>query len=289
MNRGLATKRPRKHIYYDTESDSDDVNVPSSPHKKKHTESHAQKIISLELKNKLIQAVRIGDVQTIDSIHLQSLNDNFTPLLNICTDRNFHLIHEAAFHGQLSTVQYFVEHLKADPSMPSYREYTPLHSAAWHGNLSICEYLIKKNADINAINFFNTTPLHIAAHRGHLPTVRQLLAHNAAITIKTKNSYAARNGLTPLTTALKAIAIKRAQCTLSKQKEHRYEHIIRLLKDKIFQYHAQDPEAQCPICLTHLSEIITFKRHVLLCCNNIACSDCVSLCSTCPLCREKIY
>ena len=58
---------------------------------------------------------------------------------------------------------------------------TALHLAAENGYTEAVETLIKKRANVNALNNEYRTPLHLAATGGFLGVVEILLAHNAII------------------------------------------------------------------------------------------------------------
>jgi len=63
------------------------------------------------------------------------------------------------------------------------REWTPLHLASYFGHASVVELLIKRGADLNAINDKGDTPLHKAAYTSRLDIVTLLLKANASLHI----------------------------------------------------------------------------------------------------------
>lgn len=73
---------------------------------------------------------------------------------------------------------------------------TALHLAASRGNVLICRLLIKKNADLNAVDEEGLTPLHCATQANRKGVVSYLLHKKAKIDAKDKN------GMTPLHTAI---------------------------------------------------------------------------------------
>ena len=59
-------------------------------------------------------------------------------------------LRSAASGGQLAVVRYLVEEQGADLEATGYDGSTALHDAAWYGRLSVVEYLVGQGADVNA-------------------------------------------------------------------------------------------------------------------------------------------
>ena len=73
-------------------------------------------------------------------------------------------LRRAALHGQLESVQYFLEKLKCDPNITGFHGRIPLHDACQNGHLNVIKYLTKvHNCDAMSRDIDNNTPLHIAA------------------------------------------------------------------------------------------------------------------------------
>ncbi|CAE7205062.1 ANK2 [Symbiodinium sp. CCMP2456] len=56
---------------------------------------------------------------------------------------------------------------------------TPLHCAAKHGHAEVCALLLKRRADVRAVEDHGAAPLALAALHGHRNAVRSLLQHRA--------------------------------------------------------------------------------------------------------------
>jgi ankyrin repeat protein len=61
---------------------------------------------------------------------------------------------------------------------------TALHEAAEHGNLSTVKILLENGADVDANDIWHWTPLHRAATQGGWQVVDALIRHGANITLK---------------------------------------------------------------------------------------------------------
>ena len=89
-------------------------------------------------------------------------------------------LHLAAFFGQLEAAARLLESgasLAAVSRNPLTN--TPLHAAVAGGHVDVSLFLIRRGADVNAVDAGKHTPLHIAAEGGYLPVVEALLAQGA--------------------------------------------------------------------------------------------------------------
>ena len=116
-------------------------------------------------------------------------------------------LHEAAFQGDLDSVNHFLNAHRADVHQETqftegfYQDgQTPLHYAARNGSASVIPALVAAGADVNAKGGRDGTdrtpqghtPLHYAADGGHAAAVSVLLAEGADPNVK------AKGGGTPL-------------------------------------------------------------------------------------------
>lgn len=82
-------------------------------------------------------------------------------------------------------------------NIPNNEQVTPLHLAAARSSPDIAHLLIKKGAEIDAIDFDNWAPIHEAIVHNKLENVCMLLYYNADLSIRTDN-----NNLSPLMMAV---------------------------------------------------------------------------------------
>lgn len=94
-------------------------------------------------------------------------------------DDRFSPLHGAVLNADARSVDVLLQH-GADPNLADdgYGN-TPLHLATSHGHADIVRLLIRKRADVDAIDGKLATPLHLAAEAGRLDIVRLLLNNGA--------------------------------------------------------------------------------------------------------------
>lgn len=95
-------------------------------------------------------------------------------------------IHAAAYLGDLTKVEDFLNEGVEVDKKSGMIEITALHSAAAAGHKEMVAFLIGKGSDVNAQNGPGQTPLHMAAEAGHLDVVRLLLDRDVDINAKNK-------------------------------------------------------------------------------------------------------
>jgi len=88
---------------------------------------------------------------------------------------------EAAKKEDVEEVQGWLEQ-GADINAVDYMQRTPLHIAAHSGNLAVVECLVKKEADVNAVDTaFKRMPIHYAAESGNVEVVKCLVKKGADV------------------------------------------------------------------------------------------------------------
>lgn len=103
-------------------------------------------------------------------------SDGFTPLSL------------AGFFNQTEIAKLLIEK-GADPNLSAANpsKVNALHSAIAKENYELCEILLKKGANVNAVQMQNVTALHSAVHRGNLNLVKLLVENGALIGLKMDN------------------------------------------------------------------------------------------------------
>ena len=99
-------------------------------------------------------------------------------------------LHEAAWTGDLDSVNHFITVHMADVNATTDYGYTPLHQAASRGRAPVVSILIAAGAEVNAKNIDGDTPLHRAARYGHASAVSILIASGAEVNAKNDGGYA---------------------------------------------------------------------------------------------------
>ena len=118
-------------------------------------------------------------------------------------------LHEAAFQGDLASVNHFLNAHRADVHQETqftegfYQDgQTPLHYAARNGSVSVIPALVAAGADVNAKGgrdgydriLLGLTPLHYAVDWGHADAVSVLLAAGADVNAKDSIGYTPLHG-----------------------------------------------------------------------------------------------
>ncbi len=105
-------------------------------------------------------------------------------------------IHHFAREGNLDHLKAILEkHPRlvnvAEPFPPGHKPYategySPLDWAAVRGHTAVADYLIRRGANVNAVDGAGWTPLHLAAREGHLELVKLLVKCGADVGAKTE-------------------------------------------------------------------------------------------------------
>lgn len=96
-------------------------------------------------------------------------------------------LHAAAQNGHLHVVMYFIDEYKEiDVDIIDNAHATPLHTAAFHGKLDVVKFLLRKGANIKAVNILGATPLFTAAINNNRDVYDFLLKKDATV-VNTSN------------------------------------------------------------------------------------------------------
>lgn len=118
-------------------------------------------------------------------IHMIATNGEVVLLEELLEDTDFYtssseetLLHAAAEHGQLSTVDLLIRK-GARLDLQDNNGHTALHRAASRGHTEIVKTLIKAGAPIHTLDLQGKTPVHLAAVNEHLDCVKVLVKEEA--------------------------------------------------------------------------------------------------------------
>lgn len=116
------------------------------------------------------------------------LNKSDSDLKNTYSSDGFTPLSLAGFFNQTEIAKLLIEK-GADPNLSATNpsKVNALHSAVAKENYELCEILIKKGANVNAVQMQNVTALHSAVHRGNLDLVKLLIENEALIEMKMDN------------------------------------------------------------------------------------------------------
>jgi hypothetical protein len=116
--------------------------------------------------------------------------------VNAFTADGFTPLGLAAFFGHADAARTLLDH-DADPNIASQNamRVAPLHSAVAAQRLDISAELLRRGAEVNAVQADDFTPLHEAAQNGQVAMIELLLAHGADLTARKSD------GQTPLDVA----------------------------------------------------------------------------------------
>ena len=102
----------------------------------------------------------------------------------LTTELNRFPLHRAVFQNDFRTLNRL---LKESPSLELETDdgQTPLHIAAECGLEAMCRYLVKRGANVNALDNFGGTPLHAAAAcQNGVKVIKILACHGADLHLK---------------------------------------------------------------------------------------------------------
>ncbi|XP_070689060.1 CARD- and ANK-domain containing inflammasome adapter protein [Pempheris klunzingeri] len=98
--------------------------------------------------------------------------------INIVNSSHETLLHLAAEHGHLSTIELLIRK-GARLDLQDNKGHTALHRAASRGHSDIVRALIQSGAPIYTLDLQGKTPVHLAAENGHLNSVKLLVKEEA--------------------------------------------------------------------------------------------------------------
>lgn len=99
---------------------------------------------------------------------------------NIHGDTPLYKAIESAADSKLDVIKYLLDSKQVAVNTRGRFEKSPLHLAARYGDLDTVKYLIKKGADVDAINGIGETPVHTAAAWANLPVLKYLVEETKA-------------------------------------------------------------------------------------------------------------
>ncbi|MCE3232280.1 MAG: uncharacterized protein K0R98_537 [Rickettsiaceae bacterium] len=153
------------------------------------------------LSEKLFQAVRANDINTVKSLVTQGAD------LDTRDSAGQTPLHSALYHGYTDIAAFLIEK-GSDLEIKDNRGGTPLHWAAINSSADNTLLLLKHEANPNVTDKFEMTPLNWAVAKGNAANVKALLENGADKTLK--NS--------------------RGKTALDYAKERKYTDIMKLLE-----------------------------------------------------------
>ncbi|XP_068118067.1 caskin-2 isoform X2 [Hyperolius riggenbachi] len=135
--------------------------------------------------NELIQAVKSGDVTTVQKL-LAKVRTSKNKLLgstkrlnvNYQDNDGFSALHHAALSGNSELLLLLLE-TQAAVDIKDGNGMRPLHYAAWQGQPEPVRLLLRAAASVNAASNDGQIPLHLAAQYGHYEVSETLLQHQS--------------------------------------------------------------------------------------------------------------
>lgn len=135
--------------------------------------------------NELIQAVKSGDVGTVQKL-LAKVRTSKNKLLGSTKRLNinyqdgdgFSALHHAALSGNSELLLLLLE-TQAAVDIKDGNGMRPLHYAAWQGQPEPVQLLLRAAASVNAASNDGQIPLHLAAQYGHYEVSETLLQHQS--------------------------------------------------------------------------------------------------------------
>ncbi|XP_075702908.1 caskin-2 [Rhinoderma darwinii] len=135
--------------------------------------------------NELIQAVKSGDVGTVQKL-LAKVRTSKNKILgstkrlniNYQDSDGFSSLHHSALSGNSELLQLLLE-TRAVVDIKDGNGMRPLHYAAWQGQPEPVQLLLRAAASVNAASNDGQIPLHLAAQYGHYEVSEALLQHQS--------------------------------------------------------------------------------------------------------------
>ncbi|XP_056405801.1 caskin-2 [Hyla sarda] len=165
--------------------------------------------------NELIQAVKCGDVGTVQKL-LAKVRTSKNKLLgstkrlniNYQDSDGFSALHHAALSGNSELLLLLLE-TQAAVDIKDGNGMRPLHYAAWQGQPEPVQLLLRAAASVNAASNDGQIPLHLAAQYGHYEVSETLLQHQS------NPCYVNKSKKTPLDLACEFGRVKVVQLLLN--------------------------------------------------------------------------
>ncbi|XP_044152904.1 caskin-2 isoform X1 [Bufo gargarizans] len=191
--------------------------------------------------NELIQAVKSGDVGTVQKL-LAKVRTSKNKLLgstkrinvNYQDGDGFSALHHAALSGNSELLMLLLE-TQAAVDIKDGNGMRPLHYAAWQGQPEPVRLLLRAVASVNAASNDGQIPLHLAAQYGHYEVSETLLQHQSNPCLVNKSKK------TPLDLACEFGRVKVVQLLLN-------SHLCVSLLEGISKDHT-DPNFTTPLHL----------------------------------------
>ncbi|HIJ70913.1 MAG TPA: hypothetical protein HPP87_06070 [Planctomycetes bacterium] len=154
------------------------IGIPSEKIRNEQLRDAYETVYGLTDDAKLIQAVKDGDLQTVQHLLTNGVEANAK------VNDGKTALGWAAYKGQTEIVKIFLEN-GADVNAKTNKGITALMLAADQNHMEITKLLLSKGADINAKTIYSQTALMTAvAKSGHAAVVRLLLENGAEVNIK---------------------------------------------------------------------------------------------------------
>lgn len=142
-------------------------------------------LVAMGRENELIQAVKSGDVATVQRL-LAKVRTSKNKLLgstkrlnvNYQDSDGFSALHHAALSGNSELLLLLLE-TQAAVDIKDGNGMRPLHYAAWQGQPEPVRLLLRAAASVNAASNDGQIPLHLAAQYGHYDVSETLLQHQS--------------------------------------------------------------------------------------------------------------
>ena len=145
-------------------------------------------LVFSDVKNKIIDAAKKGDYNTVQKLVDRSITPVNLNSLNIKNENGKTALHEAVQKGDKKTIEFLVR-LGADVNTKSTSGETPLHLAVSYDYKNIVEFLLKHGARVGYQDILGNTPLHLAVFRGNKGVVKLLLKYEAQLDVTNTKGY----------------------------------------------------------------------------------------------------
>ena len=198
---------------------------------------HPRLLKSIPRKGPLLDASRIGDIESVEFLLQCKVDINYSGEDRMCA------LNIAAMYGQTDIVQILIEQPGVKINGKNWLGHTPLSLAAWYGHENVVQVLLTKSeTKIDPTDWeVGQTPLSLATEQGNTTIARLLLAHGADPNARDNNGrtalgWAAEKGRPEETNLLLAddkilpnLADNRGITPLHQAVKSRNDHVVRVL------------------------------------------------------------